>query len=148
MFARKSTRKEPEIPTAALPDIIFILLFFFVITSQPKPNQDLVDATIPTAERAQKANAKFVVNLAIGKPFQGSGQEYAIQFENKIVSLDQIVKEVDDFRQNKMDASSKGKQITAYISGDYKGRVGLIRDIEDRLRTAGVYTIINKTQPD
>ena len=147
MFKRKTDRKNPEIPRAALPDIIFILLFFFVITSQQKPVQELVDATIPTEQRAQKSTSEHKIHITIGKPMNSSSAtEPVIQFENAIVSLSQIVREVSDFRANKLDASSKGKQLVAEISGDIQVTTGLIQDIQTELRKAGVYNIVYKTQ--
>jgi biopolymer transport protein ExbD len=147
MFARKTERKNPEIPTAALPDIIFILLFFFVITSQQKPVQELVDATIPTEERAQKSKAEHKIHITIGKPINSpNATEPVIQFENTVVSLSQINREVSDFRANKLDAASKGKTVVAEISADVQVSTGLIEDIQLELRNAGVYNIVNKTQ--
>lgn len=145
MFVRKSNRKNPEIPTAALPDIIFILLFFFVITSQQKPVQELVDATIPTEERSQKANAEHKLYITIGLKPNTASTEPNIQFMDRIVTLAQIPKEIDSYRQTELDAASKGKQLTAYLSIDKSVNTGLVRDVEEALRNAGVYHVINLT---
>ena len=148
MFKRKSNTKSPEIPTAALPDIIFILLFFFMITSQQKPVRDLVDATIPTEERTKKVpDTKYVVHISVGKSKDASrGSGFVIQVMDEIVSLGQIVASVDNYRQTKMTEANRGKQVIAHLNADIDANVGLIKDIEMELRKAGIYTVANITQ--
>lgn len=149
MFKRKSNRKPPEVPTAALPDIIFILLFFFMITSQQKPVRDMVDATIPTEERVKKATkSKYILHINIGKPLDASrGTEPVIQFmEDDIISLSQIRVSVDNYRQTSMTEANRGKQLIVYLSCDKDVKAGLVRDVELELRKSGVYQIVNLTQ--
>lgn len=143
MFKRSTNKKSPEIPTAALPDIIFILLFFFMVTVTPKPVEEMVDASIPTQERLRKFDIKDKIYITVGKPLNKAlGTEPVIQFENEIITLAQIPRAVDNFRQTKMDAASRNKQLTVYLKGDSKLLVGLVSDIEDQLKSCGVYKVI------
>ncbi|MBS0000988.1 MAG: biopolymer transporter ExbD, partial [Cyclobacteriaceae bacterium] len=46
---RKKTSTTQEIPLAALPDIIFMLLFFFMVTTVLRESDILVEQHIPQA---------------------------------------------------------------------------------------------------
>ena len=146
MFKRKSNKKAPVIPTAALPDIIFILLFFFMITSQQKPVRDLVDATIPTEERVKKApKSKYIIHMNIGKPLDKSrGSEPVIQFmEGNIIAVNQIMSSVDNYKQSEMSESNRGKEVVVHLSVDESVKYGLIEDVQTELRKSGIYKIMN-----
>lgn len=68
MNLRKGFRKEPEVFTLALNDILFILLFFFlVIATLANPN--VVKLTVPKAESDTKANQTVVVSIDAQQQF-------------------------------------------------------------------------------
>ena len=52
----KSTKTSPQIPTAALPDIIFILLFFFMVATKPKKEEPLVSSVIPYGTQVKEVD--------------------------------------------------------------------------------------------
>ena len=57
---RKSERKT-EIPTASLPDIIFMLIFFFMVSSVLKKSEGL-PITLPEAKQIQKLESRVHVS--------------------------------------------------------------------------------------
>ena len=66
---KKKTNTSQDIPTSALPDIIFMLLFFFMVTTVLRETDILVEQNIPKAEQLKKLERKSLVSyLYIGEP--------------------------------------------------------------------------------
>ena len=57
-FGKKSNTSQ-DIPTAALPDIIFMLLFFFMVTTVLRETDILVKQQLPKAIQLTKLESKF-----------------------------------------------------------------------------------------
>ena len=55
---KKKARTKEEIPTASLPDIIFMLLIFFMVTTVLREQELLVRTTLPKAEALTKIEQK------------------------------------------------------------------------------------------
>ena len=53
-FNKKKSDEVPPISTASLPDIIFMLLFFFMTVTQTKDGEIKVANDIPSADQVQK----------------------------------------------------------------------------------------------
>ena len=65
----KKTKTSENIPTSALPDIIFMLLFFFMVTTVLREQEILVEQKIPQATQLQKLQKKTLISyIYIGKP--------------------------------------------------------------------------------
>ncbi|MEO0331543.1 MAG: biopolymer transporter ExbD, partial [Bacteroidota bacterium] len=66
---KKKTSASQDIPTSALPDIIFMLLFFFMVTTVLRETDILVEQNLPRAEQLRKMQKKSLVSyIYIGKP--------------------------------------------------------------------------------
>ena len=59
---KKKTKTSQEIPTAALPDIIFMLLFFFMVTTVLRETTIKVEQRLPSAEQLTKLKRKSLVS--------------------------------------------------------------------------------------
>ena len=59
-FKKKSANTKQEIPTASLPDIIFMLLIFFMVTTVLRETELLVNVSIPAAEAIEKMRPRLV----------------------------------------------------------------------------------------
>ena len=60
-FKKKSANTKQEIPTASLPDIIFMLLIFFMVTTVLRETELLVNVSIPAAEAIEKIDQKRLI---------------------------------------------------------------------------------------
>ena len=66
---KKKPKNEPGISTASLPDIVFMLLFFFMVTTVLREQDILVEQKIPAATQLQKLQKKTLISyIFIGKP--------------------------------------------------------------------------------
>ena len=68
-FKDKGSGGTPAISTASLPDIIFMLLFFFMVTTVMREVDPLVKVTLPEATEVTKLEDKALVDyIYIGPP--------------------------------------------------------------------------------
>lgn len=66
---RKKERATPAVSTASLPDIVFMLLFFFMVTTVLREQDLLVEQKLPQSSQLQKLQNKTLISyIFIGKP--------------------------------------------------------------------------------
>jgi biopolymer transport protein ExbD len=86
-FKKKANVKQ-EIPTSSMPDVVFMLLFFFMVTTQLREKTIEVLQRIPEASQLRKLQRKsLVTNLFIGEPKKQAqyGKEPRIQAEDVFI---------------------------------------------------------------
>ena len=87
MNIKKRYKSQPELHAGALNDILFILLFFFLIVST-LANPNVIPLTVPKAKSQSKAKQSVIVNI------KASG-EYILN--GKSVPFDQLRSAVEPF---------------------------------------------------
>jgi len=133
-FKKKNKVKE-NIPTSALPDIIFMLLFFFMVTTVLREQTILVEQRIPQATQLQKLEKKSLISyLYIGRPKEPAryGTEPRIQANDVLIGTTDIVLWVNQERDKLSEAERE--QITISLKADREVKMGPISDIQFELR--------------
>ena len=141
-FKKKANTKQ-DIPTSALPDIIFMLLFFFMVTTVLREVTINVKQRIPDATQLRKLQRKSLVSyLYIGEPKKTDlwGNEPRVQandvfIEPKDVTL-WVTQEKDKLNEVERD------QITIAMKVDGEAKRGLISDVEFELRKANARKLL------
>lgn len=139
----KKTKAEPAISTASLPDIVFMLLFFFMVTTVLREQEILVDQKIPQATQLQKLQKKTLISyIFIGKPKNTSlyGTEPKIQANDALIETPEIVQWVNQERDMLPEADRGGITISLKVDRDVK--MGPISDVQDELREADARRIL------
>lgn len=143
---RKKSKASQDIPTSALPDIIFMLLFFFMVTTVLREQTINVRQKIPQATQLRKLQRKSLVSyLYIGEPnnAQQWGTEPRIQANDVFIDTDDVIRWVTT-EKDKLDEVERD-QITIALKVDEEAKRGLISDIELELRKANarklMYTV-------
>ena len=136
---KKKTKASQEIPTSALPDIIFMLLFFFMVTTVMRENTLKVEQRIPPATQLKKIERKSLVTyMYVGKPLQHLkeqfGSEPLIQVNDVFVDVNEIVQFVEEER-GKLDEVERDQMIIS-LKVDKDTKMGIIGDIKQELREA------------
>ena len=68
-FKKKNSEGTPKISTASLPDIIFMLLFFFMVSTVMRETTLKVEQVMPEASEVQKLERKNLVSyIYVGEP--------------------------------------------------------------------------------
>ncbi len=83
-FEKKRASTSTEIPTASMPDIIFMLLLFFMVTTTLREVEVLVDYKLPEAEALEKIENKRLVAYI----WVGSGNK--MQINDSFVKVEDV----------------------------------------------------------
>ena len=140
-FKKKSTSSQ-DIPTAALPDIIFMLLFFFMVSTVLRETDIKVEQRIPRAEQLVKLEKKKLVTyLYIGQPKDAAfGTESQVQANDVFIGIDGIIKWVNE-EKSKLSEVERD-QITISMKVDEETKMGIIVDVQTELREANARKIM------
>jgi biopolymer transport protein ExbD len=148
---KKKTKVKQDIPTSSMPDVVFMLLFFFMVTTQMRKSTIDVMQRIPHASQLRKLQRKtLVANLYVGEPKKTEqwGTEPKIQAEDVFIEPKDIIlwvnREKDKLAENERD------QLTVSLKVDSEAKRGIIADIETELRKANarklLYTTLQKDE--
>lgn len=140
---KKKAGTSQEIPTSSLPDIIFMLLFFFMVTTVLRETEIKVKQEIPRATQLRKLEKKSLVShLYIGKPKQPAvyGTEPKIQANDVFINVKDIVRWVNEQKDGKNEAERD--QITISMKVDIETKMGIISDVQQELREANARKIL------
>lgn len=136
-FKKKGDGDLPAISTASLPDIVFMLLFFFMVVTVMRDNSLKVANELPFADQVEKLDKKeLVMYVYAGKPSERYQKQYGtearIQLNDKFASVNDIRKFVLEERRSRRE-ELQNKLITA-LKVDKETKMGLVSDIKQELR--------------
>jgi biopolymer transport protein ExbD len=132
-FARK-TKLSSNIPTASMPDIIFMLLVFFMVTTVLREYSGL-PVTLPKAKRIEKLKTKrHVAYIWVSK-------EGLISIEDRLFDL-------NDVRHVMYDRRAADPQLTVSLKADEEARMEIISGVHDELRKADALKLNYSTKTE
>lgn len=140
---KKKTNTQTNIPTSALPDIIFMLLFFFMVTTVLREQTILVEQKIPQATQLQKLQKKTLISyIYIGKPKNTAlyGSEPRFQANDALITAPDIVQWVNQER-DMLPEADRGL-ITISLKVDKDVKMGPISDVQTELRNADARRVL------
>lgn len=155
-FKSKVKKGVPPLSTASLPDIVFMILFFFMVTTTMRQNEVQVSVTVPKATQIKKLEKKSVVSyIFIGRPIarlQGLyGSEPMIQMNDKLTNEEGVPTEsVQDFilaEREQLPESDKNK-MTVSLKIDQNIAMGKVTDVKQALRYANALKINYSAKKD
>lgn len=119
---RRATTKQ-EIPTASMPDIVFMLLLFFMVTTTLREVDVLVDFKLPEAKAIEKIENKRLVS------YIWVGNTGRIQVNDSITKLEEIQ---DIMYKKRQDLPN----VIVSMRIDKNQEMGMVTDIQQELRKA------------
>ena len=134
-FKKKESREMPEMNTSSLPDLIFTILFFFMIVTTMREVTLKVKMTIPQGTELEKLEKKSAVSyIYVGPPTDAlraqMGSSTRIQLNDRYAEP----REVMDFvAQERQGMANHAEQVIS-IKADSKTQMGIITDIKEVLR--------------
>ena len=140
---KKKTKAEPDIPTSALPDIIFMLLFFFMVTTVLRETTINVQQRLPKATELRKLQRKSLVSyLYMGKPRNEAmfGDAPKLQANDVFIEVGEVIGWVEA-EKAKLDEVERD-QITIAFKVDEEVKMGLISDVQMELRKANALKLM------
>lgn len=139
---KKKTSASASINTGSLPDIIFMLLFFFMVTTRMRDTSIMVEQQLPKASQLQEIEQKSLVSyIYIGRPKEPAkfGTEPRIQVNDVFISTSDIPQFVVQ-EKDKLNPSDRNK-IWMSLKVDTEAKMGIINDVQLRLREAEAYKL-------
>jgi biopolymer transport protein ExbD len=143
---KKKTEVKQDIPTSSMPDVVFMLLFFFMVTTELRETSIEVKQQIPKATQLRKLMRKtLVANLYIGEPTkpQQYGKEPKIQADDVFIEAKDIIRWVNEKKSEL--AENERDQLTVALKVDKDAKRGLISDVEIELRKANARKLLYST---
>lgn len=131
----KSEKKEvPQMSTSSMPDIVFMLIFFFMITTTMRQADPLVRTNVPEASQVEKLERKSLVSyIYIGPPSNKKlGNESRIQLNDSFKTLDDIPDFIMMERESRDEVDRK--LITTSIKADQTVRMGIVTDVKQQCK--------------
>lgn len=147
-FKKKGGKDTPGISTASLPDIIFMLLFFFMVTTVMRETELLVKVSSPSAKEVQKLEKKSLVSfIYIGEPVQSKlGTNTRIQLNDAFGSVDAIPEFIAKEREARDEADRKF--LITSLKVDKGTKMGIVTDVKQKLRRVGSFRINYSVQKE
>lgn len=145
-FGNRDNRAVPGLNTASLPDLIFTVLFFFMVVTHMRKVTLKVRYRVPQGTELTRLTKKSAVSyIYIGRPgahpatgvMQPSGE--CIQLNDRLATPDDIAAFMADERR-RMSPDDRLQQ-TVSIKADRTTPVGLIAEVKQALRKARVQRI-------
>ena len=127
-FQKKIATTKQNIPTASLPDIVFMLLLFFMVTTTLREVDVLVKFRLPEAKAIQKIENKRLIS------YIWVGQDGRIQLNDNIVTIDEIQK-IMYARRVAL------PNVIVSLRIDRGSEMGIVTDIQQELRKASCLRI-------
>lgn len=146
-FKTKKGKGTAAINTSSLPDIIFMLLFFFMVTTVMREVSLKVKLKLPQATEVQKLDKKSLVSyIYIGPPVKSKlyGTNSRIQLNDTFANIDDIQEFVAKEREDRDEADRRF--ITTSLKVDGLTKMGIVTDVKQELRKAGALKINYSTR--
>ena len=138
-FKKDGKKETPAISTASLPDIVFMLLFFFMVSTTMREVTLMIQNNLPQATQIAKLEKKSLVsNIYVGKPTlqyqKAYGTEPRIQLNDKFATLEDVGAFVAAEREARKEED--WNSITNNLKIQSETTMGIVTDIKQELRKA------------
>lgn len=122
-FEKKRASSKQDIPTASLPDIVFMLLLFFMVSTTLREVDVLVQFRLPEAEAIEKIENKRLIS------YIWVGKDERIQLNDNIVKMEEITPIMYEKRVEL-------PNVIVSLRVDRNSSMGIVTDIQQALRKA------------
>ncbi len=141
-FKRKS-ENNMGIPMASMPDIIFILLIFFMTTTVMRTNVLKLQIEYPHAKNIQKIEQKRLVSFI----YVGPEKAGADKGKTAVQINDVIIDNLDDIPRLMYDKLMAQPKLIVSLRVNKNSEMGVVYDIQQKLREAGTLRINYSAKP-
>lgn len=143
MFKKGGKKSVPDIGTSS--DIVFMLLFFFMVTTQMRETENKVQVKIPSASEAVKLERKDLSSyINVGTPIRSLQAQYGNETRIQLNDSFKTTKDIRDFVAAERESMSEADRafMTVCIRADENTRMGIVTDIKQELRRCSALKIM------
>lgn len=130
------------ISTASLPDIVFMLLFFFMVATVLRTEEEKVQVTKPEASELYKVEKKHLIRyINIGTPMDKRyGTEPVIQLNDQFSKAGEIQDWITKERQTLAEAEQSKMWVSLKV--DQETKMGIVTSVKQELRKASALKVL------
>jgi biopolymer transport protein ExbD len=148
-FKKNKNSDLPAISTASLPDIVFMLLFFFMVATVMRDDELQIENNLPSANQVEKLEDKNkLINIYIGKPNSTYQKQFGttdvVQLGDKISRIGDVYNYVNT-KRGAMPEDIQNEMMVS-LKVDEKAKVGVLTDVKQELRKANALKISYTTK--
>lgn len=148
-FQRKGKGGTPGINTASLPDIVFMILMFFMVSTSMRQTDRLVQVKLPEASEIVKLERKDLSSyIYIGEPTKAYQSQHGTDAKIQLNDSFKTVEDIRDFIASERDALSESDRnwMTVQLKVDASTRMGIVSDVKQELRRCSALKIMYGTR--
>lgn len=142
-FKKKQAGTKQGVPTSAMPDVVFMLLIFFMVTTVLREVELQVQVNYAGAENIEKIEQKRLVSYIYVGPERLSGGRVG---ETKVQIDDTLVDDMGAIRNIMYDKLMEEPRLIVSLRVDEDSEFGVITDVQQELRHAGTLRINYSTR--
>lgn len=142
-FQKKSAKTKQDVPTSAMPDVVFMLLIFFMVTTVLREVELKVQINYSQAENIEKIEQKRLVSYVYIGPERLGPSRVG---ETKVQIDDALVDDINAIRTIMYDKLMEQPRLIVSLRIDKDSDFGLITDVTQELRHAGTLRINYSTK--
>jgi len=119
----------PSLNMASMPDLIFTVLFFFMIVTHMRSDEVKVRYEVPKGTEMRKlTNKSSVVNIYIGR----IGDDWRVQLNGDLVTVKDIPARIENLRAAM--SPENAEHLTVSLRADRHTPMGIISDVKQALQ--------------
>ena len=144
-FSKKDKGGVPAITAASLSDIVFMLLFFFMVTTSMRQTEAMVMVKVPEATETAKLDRKDLASyINVGTPVKSKQAEYGTDARIQLNDSFKTEKDIRDFIAAEREAMSEADRslMQVVLKADENVRMGIISDIKQELRRCSALKVM------
>jgi biopolymer transport protein ExbD len=127
----------PSLNVASMPDLIFTVLFFFMIVTHMRNDEVQVRLQVPEGNEVRKlANKSSVVNIYIGrqviKETGSQGEDWLVQLNGDLVKPEELPSRIEQIRATM--SPELAEHLTVSLRADRHTPMGIIQDVKQALQ--------------
>ena len=135
----------PGISTASLPDIVFMILMFFMVSTSMRQTDRKVLVSMPAASEIAKLERKDLASyIYIGQPTMQYQSQYGTDSRIQLNDAFRTIDDIRDFIASERENLSEADRpfMTVSIKADKDTRMGIITDVKQELRRCSALKIM------
>ena len=144
VMKKKGNKELPGISTASLPDVIFMILFFFMVSTTMRDQELLVRYRLPEATEVQKLEKKSLVSyIHIGPPTLAMQAQFGTAPRIQLNDSYKSTRDILDFIAAERDKLNEADRalMTVCLKADQYTKMGIVTDVKQELRRANALKI-------
>ena len=144
-FKKGGKKEMPAITSSSLSDIVFMLLFFFMVTTQMRETENKVSVKVPEASEVVKLERKDLNSyINIGTPIRALQAQFGTEPRIQLNDSFKTTTDIRDFIAAERESKSEQERqfMTVSIRADQDVRMGIVSDVKQELRRCSALKIM------